>query len=121
MTVQRLSTNVSGKAQKHSRIGPREFVPYRKSDLTIEGIRSACADHFASKIDVDQMIDIVATEHGPLFSSLQQVPDLKLIHIRFVSKPASAIRDEEEFDFPCNQVKKRKAAFPINYGRLAEQ
>ena len=32
-TVQPLSTNVSRKAQKHSKIGPHEFVPYRKDDL----------------------------------------------------------------------------------------
>ena len=36
LTVQRLSSDVSGKAQKFSRIefGPREFVSYPHGDLT---------------------------------------------------------------------------------------
>eukprot|EP00112_Aurelia_sp_Birch-Aquarium-sp1_P014606 Seg3167.3 transcript_id=Seg3167.3/GoldUCD/mRNA.D3Y31 product="hypothetical protein" pseudo=true protein_id=Seg3167.3/GoldUCD/D3Y31 len=41
LTVQHLSTNVAGKAQKYTRIGPREFVPYRKDDLTFAGIKDA--------------------------------------------------------------------------------
>ena len=28
LVVQRLSSEVSGKAQKYTRVGPREFVPY---------------------------------------------------------------------------------------------
>ena len=121
LTIQRLSTNVSGKAQKYSRIGPREFVPYRRDDLTFEGIKSACQDHFSSKMDVDQMIDIVASEQGPSCSSLQQVPDLKLIHVRFVTKPVSTTSDDEEFHFPCIQRKKRRTVFPIPYEKVGER
>ena len=35
LTVQRLSSSVEGKAQKYSRIGPREFIPYKNSDITM--------------------------------------------------------------------------------------
>ncbi|KXJ24849.1 hypothetical protein AC249_AIPGENE6782 [Exaiptasia diaphana] len=40
LTVQRLSAEVSGKAQKYSRIGAREFVPFKGyEELTIENIK----------------------------------------------------------------------------------
>ena len=39
LTVQRLSSEVSGKAQKFSRIGAREFVPFAEyEDLTLANI-----------------------------------------------------------------------------------
>ena len=41
LVVQRLNSTVSGKAQKFSRIGPREFVPYPHDDLTVRGIMVA--------------------------------------------------------------------------------
>lgn len=37
--VQRLSSSVSGKAQKYSRVGPREFVPFEYEELTIDNIK----------------------------------------------------------------------------------
>lgn len=52
LTVQRLSSEVSGKAQKYTRIGPREFVPFNSEDkLTIESIKCACERHFAMQVD----------------------------------------------------------------------
>lgn len=36
--IQRLSTEVSGKAQKYSHIGPREFVPYEYDEVTLDNI-----------------------------------------------------------------------------------
>ncbi len=41
LTVQRLSSDVSGRAQKFSRIGPREFVPYPHGDLTMDLINTS--------------------------------------------------------------------------------
>ena len=38
--IQRLSAEVSGKAQKYSRIGPREFVPYEYDEVSIENIKT---------------------------------------------------------------------------------
>ena len=50
LTGQGLSTHVSTKAQRYSRLGPHEFVPYRRDDLTLEAIKSACQEHFTSKL-----------------------------------------------------------------------
>ena len=41
VVVQRLSSEVSGKAQKYSRIGARDFVPFTFSEVTLE----ACDCH----------------------------------------------------------------------------
>ena len=109
LTVQRLSTFVFGKAQKYSRVGPREFVPHQKEDITFESIKQSCKNHFAPKMDPDQVIDILAGEQGPSCRSLTQIPDLKLIHIRFVSKTLIESDDEDEtFDFPVVLPAKKK-------------
>ena len=50
LTVQRLSSEVSGKAQKYARIGPREFVPFTEDELTIENIKRCCERHFATQV-----------------------------------------------------------------------
>ena len=46
LVVQRLSSEVSGKAQKYTRVGPREFVQYDEEELSTEGIKAACEKHF---------------------------------------------------------------------------
>ena len=62
LTVQRLFTEVSGKAQKYTRIGPREFVPFDESEeMTIGNIKSACERYFKTNL----VCDILAGEQGP--------------------------------------------------------
>ena len=47
LTVQGLSAEVTGKAQKFSRIGPREFVSFAGyDDLALKNIKLACQKHF---------------------------------------------------------------------------
>ncbi len=46
LTIQRLSSEVHGKAQKYSRVGPREFVEFSDLELTIDsGVASGHAGH----------------------------------------------------------------------------
>ena len=50
LIVQPLSHSVEGKAQKFRRISPKEFVPFKKSDLTkVKNIKAACLEHFKAK------------------------------------------------------------------------
>ena len=58
LTVQRLSSSVEGKAQKYSRIGPREFIPYKNSDITIDGIKQACLIHFQTKGHIGKGMEV---------------------------------------------------------------
>ena len=89
LTFQRLSLSAEGKAQKYSRIGPRDFIPYKSSVITIDGIKQACLTHFQSKGHIKKAmeIDILAGECGPTSTSLHKIPDLKLIHVRFIPGP----------------------------------
>ena len=65
VTVQRLSAEVSGKAQKYTRVGAREFVPFEYDEVTVENIKRACLSHF----DVREgcVCDVLAGEQGPKF------------------------------------------------------
>ena len=49
LVVQRLSSEVSGKAQKYTRVGPSEFVQYDEEELSIEGIKADCEKDFSPK------------------------------------------------------------------------
>ena len=87
LTVQRLSSKVSGKAQKFSRIGAREFVPFADyEDITLPNIKLACEKHFLPTVGKSVTCDVLAGEQGPSCSTLEQIPDLKLIHIRFIQR-----------------------------------
>ena len=84
LVVQRLSAEVSGKAQKYSRIGAREFVSCEYEECTIENIRRACEKHFA--VDRSMSCDILAGEQGPSCNTVKQIPDSRVIHVRFVER-----------------------------------
>lgn len=100
LVVQRLSAEVSGKAQKFSRVGAREFVPYNPDEeLTLEGIKSACEKHFARSLSRSQKCDVLAGEQGPSCKTLEQVPNItKLIHVRFISVESDEKYENETYD-----------------------
>ncbi|KAJ7371602.1 hypothetical protein OS493_024278 [Desmophyllum pertusum] len=84
IVIQRLSAEVSGKAQKYSRIGLCEFVPYEYDEIALSNIMSACNRHFASIVGEHMICDVLAGEQGPSCNSLEQIPDLKVVHVRFI-------------------------------------
>ena len=59
LVVQRLSSSVSGKAQKYSRVGPREFVCFPHEEMTIQNIKSSCEKHFASVVGSSLVCDVL--------------------------------------------------------------
>jgi hypothetical protein len=103
--VQRMSSNVSGKAQKYNRIGPREFVPFEKYDgkLTLRNIMDACKTHFAKRVDKDMICDVLAGEQGPSCRKVEHIPDLKVIHVRFV-KLCDLVMDEAQEESTFNDA-----------------
>ena len=72
LTVQRLSSDVSGKAQKVSRIGPRQFVPYPYGNLTMTNMKKACKDNFISQLKMQVECDVLAREQGSSCKTLDQ-------------------------------------------------
>ena len=65
IVVQSLSAEVSGKAQKYTRVGAREFVDYREyEEFTISNIKHACISHYGID-DTVMSCDVLAGEQGP--------------------------------------------------------
>ena len=100
LVAQRLSADPKGNSMKYVKQGPREFVPFDFSDITLENIRKACKAHYRE----DLACDILASEQGPSCSRLDQVPSFKVIYVRFI-KPESWISIptkmlEVEFEAP---------------------
>ena len=84
--MQRLSSEVAGKQQKYTRIGQREFVDFSGRELTVANIKEACTSHFASKIAAGMVCDILAGKQGPSYGTIKQIPNTKLIHVRFIDE-----------------------------------
>lgn len=110
LTIQRLSSSVSGKAQKYSRVGPREFVAFPHEELTLTNIKSACHKHFASSIGSVMVCDVLAGDQGPSCRSVDQIPDTKVIHIRFIE--SVEVDGEDEDAEPKH--KKMRIGSPLN-------
>ena len=103
LTVQCLSAEVSGKAQKYTRIRPHEFVPFEEAEeMTIGNIKSACERYFIPKIGKNLVCDILAGEQGPSCKTVSQIPDLKVVYVRFI------LADSESRDADTNVTRKRK-------------
>ena len=101
LVVQRLRSEVSGKAQKYTRVGPREFVRYDEEELSFEGIKAACKKHLLSSLERKGLsCDILAGAQGrsPSYHSMKHIADFKLIHVRFTKSSSSpAWKLEEEY------------------------
>ena len=87
LVVQRLSCEVSGKAQKYSRIGAREFVPFNEEEVSIRAIKAACEKQY--NVSLQQYNG----DQGPSCLSMEHVPDLKVIHVRFIKPQINARAD----------------------------
>ena len=90
LVVQRLSSEVSGKAEKYTRVGPRKFVQYDEEELSIVGIKAPCEKHFSSSLEHKRFFcDVLAGEQGPSCHSMKHIPDLKVIHVRFIKSSST--------------------------------
>ena len=119
IVVQRLSAEVSGKAQKYSRSGAREFVPFDEfNEISIENIKKACMKHYGMP---DTMCcDVLAGEQGPSCSSMKQLPSLKVIHVRFIEFTGASNMADVGDDGPARkQIKKNDKTYDKNPGPSA--
>lgn len=82
---------MSGKSQKYSRVGPREFVSFPHEEMTIQHIKSSCEKHFASVVGSGLVCGVLAGDQGPSCQSLDQLPDTKVIHVRFTESVDSQL------------------------------
>ena len=49
----------------------------------------ACQKHFLPRVGKNLVCDVLAGEQGPSCSMVEQIPDLKLVHVRFIKFPKS--------------------------------
>ena len=117
IVVQQLSAEVSGKAQKYSRIGAREFVSFEEfGELTIQNIKDACMKHFGIN-DGKMTCDVLAGEQGPSCTSVKQLPSFKVIHVRFVDEEAVVeipVSTDEQYlaEPPSKKTKPQRVGSP---------
>ena len=105
--VQRISSEVTGKQQKYTRIGPREFVPFEFDEITFDNIIEACQKYFAAQINKDMVCDILAGERGPSCKKMCQIPDHKVFYVRFIKISDAEVlneQDEEEHGQETHKV-----------------
>ena len=94
LTVQRLSANVEGKAQKYTRIGPLTIVGMNGRERTMENIKHACIEKF--EVDKRYDCDILAGERDPSFRTVSQITNWKVLHVRFCEKTFGNCDDESD-------------------------
>ena len=87
------------------------FADYE--DITIANIKCACQKYFLPRVGKNVICDVLAGEQGPSCSTLEQIPDIKLVHIRFIQRPDKEQLDHMEyksdiFSPPAMSNKKRK-------------
>ena len=102
-----MSSEVTGKQQKYTRIGPREFVPFEFDDITFDNIVESCQKYFAAQIDKDMICDVLAGERGPSCKKMSQIPDHKVFCVRFIKMSDAEVsndRDEEEYKQQMHKV-----------------
>ena len=87
-------------------------------ELTIDAIKLACKLHFTDRVGSNMECDILAGEQGPSCNTVDQIPNLKLIHVRFVGKRNSspvpsgiAMRDVESESVSYDGFSKSKSVY----------
>ena len=60
-------------------------MPFIEDELTIENIKRCCERHFAAQVGTSLVCDILAGEEGPSCKTLEQIADMKVIYVRFVT------------------------------------
>ena len=93
LVVQRLSSEMSGKARKYTQVEPRELVWYAEEELSIEGNKAACEKTFFIFIRKQGIVIRYFGRwagQGPSCCSMKHIPNFKVIHVRFIKSSSSA-------------------------------
>ena len=107
LIVQSLEGEPSGKAKKYERTGPQEFVPFEFEEVSIDNIKEACMRRFASRLLPGMICDVLATDRGPSCLKMDHLPNVKLIHVRFMkSSEASGFHGPSMMSFSVASYRK---------------
>ena len=63
-----------------------QFVPYSYGELTTEDIKEACIRHFTRQFQLGKNVacDVLAGDQEASCVFMSQIPDLSVIHFRFI-------------------------------------
>ena len=53
-------------------------------EVTIETLKESCNIHVREKMPVGMVCDILASDRGPSCTKISHLPNLKVIHVRFI-------------------------------------
>ena len=122
LVVQRLNSEVSGKAQKYTTVGPREFVQYDEEELTIEGIKVVYAKHFSPSLERKGLsCDVLAGEQGPSCHSMKHSPDVRVIHVRFIKSSSTPDSRPIANDYESSSSRQQCFSEPVTSPRRNRQ
>ena len=94
-------------------MGPREFVQYDEEELSIEGIKAACEKHFSPSLERKGLsCDVLAGEQGPSCHSMKHIPDLKVIHVRFIKSSTSSDSRPGDYEHSCRHQSNSEPVTP---------
>jgi hypothetical protein len=66
--------------------------------VTIDNIKKACEKHFVKRLGKNLCCDVLAGEQGPSCKSVNQMPNTKLIHVRFIPRSIDVVDDGIDAD-----------------------
>ena len=116
LTVQQLSATVEGKAQKYTRIGPLTMVPFKNKEKTMQNVTQACKDNFG--FGDEYQCDMLAGERGPSYTSISQIKNWKLLHVRFIESDGHEITADQaqqnDQGGKCGLYKEGSSSQPIS-------
>ena len=87
-------------------------MPFHYDEVTFNNMKTACEEFFKSKLK-DICCDILAGEQGPSSHSLEQIRDLKVIHLRNIEKT-------EADDSPLVEVESKEESIKLPKRRRIE-
>ena len=102
--VQRMSSDVSGKQQKYTRIGPQEYVPFENEEWSIANIKDACMKYCRPQIEKNLICDVLAGERGHLAKRWPTFKTETFFYVRFI-KPEGEVLSDEEGSPQCKKVR----------------
>ena len=88
LIAQRLSAEPKGKNMKYAKQGPREFVLFEYSEVTLENIKRVCKVHYRQNLTT---CDILTSEQRPSCSRLDQIPSFNVIYVRFIMPESGSL------------------------------
>ena len=98
ITVQRMSSEPTGRAKKYEPLDTRDFVDFSDfNEITIENIKEACENHYGAP---SGSCDILLRDRGSSCFSTEQIASKKVLFIRFVNPEAITCQHNDRFSYP---------------------